>query len=65
MKVRLLKNLTSDGVELQTGEVVDASNWKNTRALINSRFVEIVEEEAKAIIPTAVKPKIKKTASKA
>jgi len=57
MKVRLLKNLTSNGVELHIGEIVDASNWKNTRTLIKNRFVEIAGEETKAI---ETKPKIKK-----
>lgn len=65
MKVRLLKNLTSGGIDLQIGQVVDGSTWRNIRALINSRFVEIVEEETKVEKTAEVKPKIKKAASKA
>lgn len=56
MKAKILKKLIHDGKEIESGSIVDVSDWKNVRSLEGSRYITFVsEEEAKA-----VEPKVKK-----
>ena len=44
MKVRVLKKMISLGETLQPGDIVDASGWRHTKALISNRYVELVTD---------------------
>ena len=46
MKAKILKRLTNeDGKQLEIGDIVDVSKWRNTKALIGSRYITFVTEE--------------------
>lgn len=44
MKYIVLKPLVSDGVELKSGDVVDASDWRNVKSLVALRYITPVPE---------------------
>jgi hypothetical protein len=48
MKVKVLKRMTSLGNELNPGDIVDASGWRHTKALVSNRYIEILSNEAPA-----------------
>jgi hypothetical protein len=57
MKAKILKKLTHNGVELESGTIVDVSGWRNAKSLEGSRYITFVsEEEAK----TETKKKVTK-----
>lgn len=41
---KVLKPISQDGVMITTGTIVDASAWRNVRALINNRYLAEVLE---------------------
>ena len=46
MKAKILKRLTNDeGKQLEIGDIVDVSKWRNTKALEGSRYITFVTEE--------------------
>lgn len=50
MAHKVLKPIAQDGNMIKTGTIVDASAWRNVRALINNRYlVEVLDANA----PTA------------
>ena len=57
MKAKILKKLTNEhGKQLEIGDIVDVSGWRNAKSLEGSRYITFVtEEEVKA-----VEPKVKK-----
>jgi hypothetical protein len=56
MKAKILKKLTHDGKELESGTIVDVSGWRNAKSLEGSRYITFVtEEEAKTVEPKAKK----------
>lgn len=77
MAFRVMKPIAANGELIATGTLVDASKWRNLRALINNRYlVEVfdqtvnqpVEQPVVQIVQTIVdkpepakKPKIKAT----
>jgi hypothetical protein len=56
MKAQVLKQMTSQGVVLNVGDIVDVSTWRHAKTLQSSRYIKIVDVE-----PTPVaKPVAKK-----
>ncbi len=46
MKAKILKRLINeDGKQLEIGDIVDVSKWRNTKALVGSRYITFVTEE--------------------
>lgn len=45
MKAQVMKKLVSDGKELQIGDIVDVSGWRNAKALESNRYIRFVTEE--------------------
>lgn len=39
MVYKVLKPISQDGTMIPTGSIVDASAWRNVRALINNRYL--------------------------
>jgi len=56
MLARVRKSIQSDTGLLQAGDIVDVSAWRNTKTLLASRYIELVED---APAPTS-KPKAEK-----
>lgn len=44
MKVKILKKMVSLGKVLQPGDIVDASGWRHTKALISNRYIELASD---------------------
>lgn len=44
MKAQVTKKLINDGRELQVGDIVDVSTWRNTKSLESSRYIKIVSD---------------------
>jgi len=55
MKARILKRLTDSGKTLEVGDIVDVSNWRNTKTLISGRYLEITHEQAEEKKPSTAK----------
>jgi hypothetical protein len=49
MKVKLLKNMTVNGVNHSAGEILDATGWRTTKSLISMRYLSLVEEDKKPV----------------
>ena len=46
MKAKILKKLTNeDGKQLEIGDIVDVSNWRNAKSLEGSRYITFIIEE--------------------
>lgn len=70
MFARIRKSMLADGKALKPGDVVNISEWRNAKALVNSRYVEILNETisdeaqdsetVQVKKPKATKPKTKK-----
>lgn len=56
MKYIVLKPLEADGKELQSGDVIDASGWRNREALVALRYISPAPEasETKPAAPKKV-----------
>lgn len=67
MKVKILKRMISSGEILEVGDLVEVDSWRNTRSLINARYIKLVEEEkiAEVQLEEAIKVAPKKKTSKA
>ncbi len=73
MAFRVMKPIAANGELIPTGTLVDASKWRNLRALINNRYLvevfdQTVEQPVVQVVQTIVdkpepakKPKIKAT----
>lgn len=44
MKAKILKKLTHNGVELESGTIVDVSTWRNAKTLEGSRYITFVSD---------------------
>jgi NAD-dependent DNA ligase len=62
MAHKVMKPISANGEMIATGTVLDASGWRNVRALINNRYlVEIMGEVAPQVVETMVeKPVVAK-----
>lgn len=70
MFARIRKTMVADGKVLKVGDVADISTWRNAKALVNNRYVEILNETIADVAedseteevkkPKATKPKTKK-----
>lgn len=58
MKAQILKRLESSGEMLEIGDIVDVTNWRHTKSLINNRYIKIVEETTKPVAKTKAEPKV-------
>lgn len=67
------KTMQSNTGLLQAGDIVDVSTWRNTKTLVASRYIELVENAPKsktekktetAEVETAKEVKTEKTKSK-
>lgn len=59
MKAKILKRIINDdGKQLEIGDIVDVSKWRNTRSLEGSRYITFVTEEE---TNTETKSKVLKT----
>jgi len=58
MKAQILKRLVSLGETLEVGDIVDVSNWRHTKGLVNSRYIKIIEEETKPVAKKKAEPKV-------
>lgn len=45
MKAKILKKMISAGEILEVGDLVNVDSWRNTRSLVNAKYIELVEEE--------------------
>ena len=46
MKAQILKRLINeDGKQLEIGDIVDVSNWRNAKSLEGSRYITFIIEE--------------------
>ena len=43
---------------LEIGDIVDVTNWRHTKSLINNRYIKIVEETTKPVAKTKAEPKV-------
>ena len=43
MLAKVRKTMQSDTGLLQAGDIVDVSTWRNTKTLLASRYIELVE----------------------
>lgn len=57
MKAKILKKLTHNGVELESGTIVDVSGWRNAKSLEGSRYITFVSDEE---VKTETKKKVTK-----
>lgn len=55
MKYIVLKPLEVDGKTLSNGDVVDASNWRNVKSLVDLRY--LAPEVSGTVAPQAAIPK--------
>ena len=62
MKAKILKTLTVDGKQLESGTIVDVSGWRNAKSLEGSRYITFVVEEE--IVKKEVKSKAVKDSDK-
>lgn len=62
MAHKVMKPISANGEMIATGTVLDASGWRNVRALINNRYlVEIMGDVAPQVVETMVeKPVVAK-----
>ena len=53
MAYKVLKPISQNGEMIPTGTIVDASSWRNVRALINNRYlVEVLDATASTVAAT-------------
>lgn len=53
MAYKVLKPISQNGEMIATGTIVDASSWRNVRALINNRYlVEVLDASVSNAAPT-------------
>ena len=57
MKAKILKKLTHNGVELESGTIVDVSEWRNAKSLEGSRYITFVSDDE---VKTETKKKVTK-----
>jgi len=65
---RVMKPIKTDQGVVPVGTIVDASSWRNVRALVNMRYLSPVAEQVSVAEPApkvvkAAKPKVEKAAS--
>jgi NAD-dependent DNA ligase len=60
MAFRVLKPIAADGKLIPTGTLVDASAWRNLRALINNRYLVEVAEQVVSAVPAVVQTSVEK-----
>ena len=51
MAFRVMKPIATNGELIATGTLVDASKWRNLRALINNRYLVEVVEQVVPVVP--------------
>ena len=42
MKAQILKRMVSLGQNLEVGDIVDVSNWRHTKGLVNNRYIKLI-----------------------
>lgn len=65
MKAKVLKTLTSLGEVLQSGDIVDVSGWRNVKALVSARYIELVGDNTPVKSEESATEAPKKKTSKA
>ena len=62
MAHKVMKPISANGEIIPTGTVLDASGWRNVRALINNRYlVEVMNAPTPQVVETMVeKPSVAK-----
>lgn len=60
MKAKILKKLTHNGVELESGTIVDVSEWRNAKSLEGSRYITFVSDNEPETTKKETKTKVTK-----
>ena len=60
MAFRVMKPIATNGELIATGTLVDASKWRNLRALINNRYLVEVVEQVVPAVPAVVQTTVEK-----
>ncbi len=60
MKAKILKKLTHNGVELESGTIVDVSEWRNAKTLEGSRYITFVSDNEPVTTKKETKTKVTK-----
>lgn len=58
MKAQILKRMVSLGQNLEVGDIVDVTNWRHTKGLVNNRYIKLIEEEVKPVAKAKAEPKV-------
>jgi hypothetical protein len=58
MKAQILKRMISLGETLEVGDIVDVTNWRHTKGLVNNRYIKLIEEEVKPVAKAKAEPKV-------
>ena len=64
MKAKILKKLTHNGVELESGTIVDVSSWRNAKTLEGSRYITFVSDSESITEEKEETPKTKSSKTK-
>jgi len=65
MAHKVMKPISANGEIIPTGTVLDASGWRNVRALINNRYlVEVMNAPTSQVVETMVEQPISSKVSK-
>lgn len=52
MAHKVMKPISANGEVIPTGTLIDASGWRNVRALINNRYLVEVLDSAQPVVNT-------------
>jgi len=52
MAHKVMKPISANGEIIPTGTLIDASGWRNVRALINNRFLVEVSDLSQPVVNT-------------
>lgn len=58
MKAQILKRMVSLGQNLEVGDIVDVTNWRHTKGLVNNRYIKLIVEEVKPVAKVKAEPKV-------
>lgn len=58
MKAQILKRMVALGKNLEVGDIVDVSEWRHVKGLVNNRYIKLITEEVKPVAKAKVEPKV-------
>lgn len=58
MKAQILKRMVSLGQNLEVGDIVDVTNWRHTKGLVNNRYIKLITEDVKPVAKAKAETKV-------